>query len=89
MGLACKNHPCIKVFYDAVQVGEYFADIIVEDCIIIENKTAESLIEENELQLVNYLRATEIEIGLLLNIGKSLNLKERFLLITEKKSAES
>jgi GxxExxY protein len=85
MGLACKNQPCIKVFYDAVQVGEYFADIIVEDCVIIENKTSESLVEENGLQLVNYLKATEIEIGLLLNFGKKPEFKRKIFTNNRKK----
>ncbi len=57
------------VYYDDLTVGEYFADLIVEDKVIIELKAAEALIEEHELQLINYLKATEIEAGLLLNYG--------------------
>ena len=60
----------IEVFYDEVKVGQYFADILVDGKIIIEIKAAEAIAEEHELQLINYLKATDIEIGLLLNFGK-------------------
>ena len=69
-GLFCeKQHP-IKVNYNGTTVGEYFADIMVENSVIVELKAAEFIVEEHELQLINYLRATEIEVGLLLNFGK-------------------
>jgi GxxExxY protein len=60
----------IKVYYDNYQVGECFADLLVNDTIILELKAAEGIAEEHELQLINYLKATEKEIGLLLNFGK-------------------
>ncbi len=60
----------IKVFYKESLVGEYYADLIVNDLIIIELKASEVLVLENELQLLNYLRATDKEIGLLFNFGK-------------------
>ncbi|QZK89598.1 GxxExxY protein [Flavobacterium sp. CHNK8] len=60
----------IKVFYEKQLVGEYFADIIVDGKVIVELKAAESLCEAHEFPLVNYLKATELEIGLLLNFGK-------------------
>ena len=60
----------IKVFYNEIIVGEYYADIIVEDSIIIELKAAESLAIQHDYQLVNYLKATQIELGILLNFGK-------------------
>lgn len=69
-GLYCVKQKPIKVHYRDVVVGNYFADIVVNDKIIIELKAAEFLIEEHELQLINYLKATEIEVGLLLNFGK-------------------
>jgi GxxExxY protein len=70
MGLYAENQKQIKVYYDNVEVGEYYADIIVNNCVIIELKAAENIIPEHEAQLVNYLRATDIEVGLLLNFGK-------------------
>ena len=60
----------IKVFYKTFEVGEYYPDLIVDNTVILELKAAEFLVEENEWQLLNYLRSTEIEVGLLLNFGK-------------------
>jgi GxxExxY protein len=60
----------IKVFYKGHEVGEYYPDIIVEDLVILELKAVESLVKEFDYQLVNYLRGTDIEVGLLLNFGK-------------------
>jgi GxxExxY protein len=68
-GLKCRRQVPITVFYDAEVVGNYFADILVEDEIILELKAAESLCEEHDHQLINYLKATNIEVGLLLNFG--------------------
>lgn len=70
MGLKAQRQVPIKVFYQEQQVGDYYADIIVEDQVIIELKAAEALCEEHEFQLINYLKATQIEVGLLLNFGK-------------------
>ena len=67
----------IKVHYESYLVGEYFADIIVENKIIIELKAAECIAEEHELQLINYLKATNIEVGLLLNFGKKPAFKRK------------
>lgn len=70
MGLFCEKNKQVKVYYNGSMVGEYFSDIEVEECVIIEAKAAEIIVEENEYQLINYLKATEIEVGLLLNFGK-------------------
>jgi len=85
-GLDCKNQFPVKVFYDEKNVGEYFADIIVNNLVIVELKAAENLCEEHECQLVNYLKATEIEVGLLLNFGKEPKLKRKVLTKDHKKS---
>lgn len=70
-GLLCSKQVPIEVYYEGNIVGNYFADIIVEDKIIIELKAGDgALIEEHELQLINYLKATDKEIGLLLFFGK-------------------
>ncbi|MBU2492089.1 MAG: GxxExxY protein [Bacteroidetes bacterium] len=79
LGLNCKKQIPIDVYYEGKNVGEYFADIIVENCVIIELKAAEGLCEEHEFQLINYLKATEIEVGLLLNFGKTPGLKRKVL----------
>ena len=78
IGFDLKSQFPIDVYYDNFKVGQYYADIIVDDCIIIENKAAESLKEENEFQLINYLKATEIEVGLLFNFGKSPSFKRKY-----------
>ena len=76
-GLVCEKQKPIKVYYDEIQVGEYYADIIVNECNIIELKAAESLAEEHEFQLINYLKATDIEVGLVLNFGKNPQFKRK------------
>jgi GxxExxY protein len=60
----------IKVYYKEIEVGEYVADIIVNDLVILELKAQEYMVEANEFQLINYLKATDCEVGLLLNFGK-------------------
>ena len=84
-GLVCEKQKPIKVYYDEIQVGEYYADIIVNECIIIELKAAESLAEEHEFQLINYLKATDIEVGLVLNFGKNPQFKRKILTNQKKK----
>jgi GxxExxY protein len=59
----------IKVYYKNVAVGEYYADLIVNNIIILELKATEVIVKESEYQLINYLKATHIEVGLLLNFG--------------------
>lgn len=59
----------IKVVYESELVGEYYADILVDNKVIVEIKATKRLVEENEAQLLNYLKATDIEVGLLLNFG--------------------
>jgi len=59
----------IDVWYDGFRVGEYFSDIVVEDTIILELKAAAGIVPEHEAQLLHYLRATEIELGFVLNFG--------------------
>lgn len=70
-GLKVETKKRINVYYEDDIVGEFEADLVVEDKVILELKAAESLSEANEAQLINYLRATEIELGLLLNFGKT------------------
>jgi GxxExxY protein len=71
-----QQHP-IKVFYDNLEVGSYYADLIVNNSVIIELKAAEAICEEHEAQITNYLRATDIEVGLLLNFGKTAQYKRK------------
>src|SRR5688572_32490650 len=67
----------VKVFFEGMLVGDYFADLIVNGCIIVEIKAAESLHSAHEAQLVNYLKATPIEVGLLFNFGQTPEFKRK------------
>lgn len=67
----------IDVFYDGELVGEYFADLIVDGLVIIEFKAVEHMLKEHENQIINYLKATKIEIDLLLNFGVEPGLKRK------------
>lgn len=77
MGLSVQKQQPIQVSYKEQIVGNYFADLIVEDKVIVELKAAEGICEEHEFQLINYLKATDIEIGLLLNFGKKPQFKRK------------
>ena len=78
-GLQYDEQKPIDVYYYRDRIGYYFADIIVENKVIIELKAAEYLMPEHECQLVNYLKATDIEVGLLLNFGKEPKFKRKVL----------
>ena len=68
----------INVYYDNNEIiGEYYTDILVDEKVIVEIKANKKLIEENEAQLLNYLRATDIEAGLLLNFGPDPEFKRK------------
>ena len=67
-----------EVLYDSVIVGDFFADMLVEGAVMVENKSVQALVAVHEVQLVNYLTATGIEVGLLLNFGSaSLEVKRK------------
>lgn len=68
-GLKIECEKPITVHYDGVVVGDFFADLLVDDKVMLELKANQTLAPANEVQLVNYLTATGIEIGLLLNFG--------------------
>ena len=67
MGLNVEQQAKISVYFSNEVVGEYYADLLVEDCVIVELKAAQGISHEYEAQLLNYLRATPYEVGLLLN----------------------
>nr|WP_321358737.1 GxxExxY protein [uncultured Draconibacterium sp.] len=75
--LKVESQKPIKVSYQGDVVGEYYADIIVEDVVILELKATETVTEAHEFQLINYLKATDLEIGLLLNFGKKPQVKRK------------
>jgi len=69
----------IKVYYNGEVVGNYIADITVDDKVILEIKAIKELSDIHEVQLVNYLNATGIEVGLLINFGSSVQVKRRVM----------
>ena len=68
-GISAVSQSPIAVMYEDEIMGEYFADILVADKVIIEIKAARNLAAEHKAQLLNYLKATDKEVGLLLNFG--------------------
>ncbi|MBI5662079.1 MULTISPECIES: GxxExxY protein [Ignavibacterium] len=85
LGMSVEQQKNIKVYYDSEQVGDYFADLLVNDLVIVELKAAENICEEHETQLLNYLKATDIEVGLLLNFGKKAEIKRKIFLNEHKR----
>lgn len=77
LGLKAKQQVRIDVYFQNQVVGEYFADLLVEDKVIVELKAVSRLLMEHEAQLLNYLRATPYEVGLLLNFGPKPDFKRK------------
>lgn len=76
-GLKVKQQHPINVFYNNFIVGEYFADLFIEDQLIVELKAGKTVTLDHEIQLVNYLSATGINIGLLINFSNSVQVKRK------------
>ena len=68
-GLRVECEKPIQVIYDGIVVGDFATDLLVDGTVMVENKAAQALAPAHEIQLVNYLTATGVEIGLLLNFG--------------------
>ena len=78
-GLGVMRQQKIDVYYRSIVMGEYFADLIIDDKVIVELKAAQQLLPQHEAQLLNYLRATQYEVGLLLNFGpKATHVRRAF-----------
>lgn len=77
-GLRVKQQQPIDVVYDGYVVGQYYADLWVNERVVVELKVAQQLVKEHEIQLVNYLTATNIDLGLILNVGSSVQVKRKF-----------
>ncbi len=80
MGLNAQRQVPITVYYEGENVGDYEADIIVVEKVILELKAAESISHRHEAQLLNYLKATELQIGLLLNFGGKPEVKRKIFM---------
>ncbi len=80
----------LKVYYDDIVMGEFSADMLVENTVIVENKASQTLVPKNEVQLVNYLNATRKDIGLLINFGaESLQFKRKHRCFRDSQSQSS
>jgi len=78
-GVAIESQKTVKVYYDEKIVGSFVADLIVDEKIIVELKAVRNLVVTHEVQLVNYLTATKIPIGLLINFGETkVEVKRKF-----------
>ena len=86
--LDVESEACITVYYDGEVVGEYSADLLVGDAVLVELKAAKRLLEEHEAQLLNYLKATPFEVGLLLNFGPRPEIKRKAFDNTRKGSMD-
>lgn len=88
-GLRIEFEKPINVIYDGIVVGDFFADILVESRVLIEIKAVQSLITAHEVQTVNYLTATGIEVGLLINFGAPrLEFKKKHRTYQKRKQAD-
>jgi GxxExxY protein len=77
LGLDVIQETRIIVYYDGEVVGEYFADLLVAGAVIVELKAMKGLLPEHEAQLLNYLKATSYEVGLLLNFGPKPEIRRK------------
>ncbi|MBL7161864.1 MAG: GxxExxY protein [Anaerolineales bacterium] len=79
IGLSVKQQVPITVYFEGQIVGEYVADLLIENIVMVELKAVRNLISDHEAQLLNYLKATEIEVGILLNFGPKAEFKRKVL----------
>lgn len=70
-GLNVESQKPIKVYYDSQVVGEFVADLLINDTLIVELKSVKRMVKAHEVQLVNYLVATKKPVGLLINFGEN------------------
>jgi GxxExxY protein len=79
----------IQVRYEGVVIGQYFADVLIEDKVVIELKAVEQIVKAHENQLVNYLKATDLEVGLILNFGPQPRFKRKIFTNTHKPASKT
>ena len=84
LGYKVEAQKQIKVYYKKQLVGEYYSDLLVEDKVIVELKATELLMNAHVAQVINYLKGTPIEVGLLLNFGEQPEFK-RFIYTNDRK----
>ncbi len=77
LGMKVESQAHLPVYYRGQQVGEYIADLIINDVVLLELKAAEKIIEQHAAQLLNYLKASKIEVGLVLNFGPTAEFRRK------------
>jgi GxxExxY protein len=93
--LTVESQHKLAVYYDGIPVGEYFADLLVENSVVLELKAAEAIDDAHTAQLINYLKATKCEVGFVLNFGPDPKFERRYfsnqrkLLLQRKNQRES
>lgn len=78
-GLDFEQQVLMKVYYDKEVVGEYVADFLVEDKVLVEKKSAKMIEDSHHSQIINYLKALRLEVGLLINFGPDIEFKRKIL----------
>jgi GxxExxY protein len=76
-GLKVESQARFEVYYDGLPIGEFFTDLLIEGRVILELKSAEGIAPEHEAQLLNHLRASGIDVGLVLNFGPKPQIKRK------------
>ncbi len=76
-GFHVQQQTPIQVFYKGQSIGDYFADLVVNKCVIVELKVCDGIAPQHEAQLLNYLKATEIDLGILLNFGPKAEFRRK------------
>ena len=69
-GCQCETERLLQVHYKGVLVGEYYADLFVDECVVVELKVAKKYCDKDEAQLLNEIKASKIKVGLLINFGR-------------------
>jgi GxxExxY protein len=87
-GLKVEAEVAVPVFFRGVNVGDFRADLVVNDCVLLGLKTAEAIIMAHEAQLLNYLRATTLEVGLILHFGPKAQVR-RLLFDNDRKRSRA
>jgi len=77
-GISVRQQAPIPVKYRGQVVGDFAADLLIEDRLVVELKAVQQIIKEHEVQLVNYLAATGIDDGLLINFGSSVQVRRKY-----------
>ena len=74
-GFLVEQQVSVPVWFRGKQIGDFVADLIVDELVILELKAVRKIVNKHEAQLLNYLRATDVEVGLVLNFGPSAEFK--------------